>query len=616
MVRSTRYAAVAACLAMLAVVLGCSNKPMDARLQVDDYPAPERPEYRLRLVARRKFGTCTPRQVREMVVAQGRPEMMALGGSVFNGVSSMHINWWLADWSPPAQVARALHGVAAEGPVPGLRVAPYQDYGADPYGRNERGDLTFRLGLDLETTNLSRLGTAVRHQGWVMSRFKNYSTQKGDGLFVDNLSFAGAAIEDILYGTSRDYRRRLEVVRRIDTIKPDADKFWDDGPQARTYSSIIEHAKGVHTPIDIGKTAASLATIFFAENSSFVLNPTQDACIEEMTPLDQVLLRQPKRLLVGVGSNSGLFTFLYTGQPVDAYCGDVNFTFGDKVSQSKRYVSIRQSSGREFLSDMTMLLDKLAAEGRGIEQIYVMGQLRPSSIANLKPAPSLWPPGLGRYFASYDIDFAPEGSRSISGDEVERADEFNREINDRLKALVEARNKMGGTRFIFVDLEQMADKYDFKHTGRPEQQIVVTSADLPGLRKDIRLDNRTLTFSRSEELLEDGTPVGQRIEQGGMFSIDNLHPTVVGYAALATELLKAIKVEEGLVLTSGAQESISPVTAYARWTRGNVLRRQDRSLSGREDRLQAIFDLQASIGNSRHLDCLPSKPGVKPGVEQ
>lgn len=603
--KSARQVLVSACLATFILLAACDKPPVDATIQADDYPMPVKPDYRLQPVRNRSFGPCSPQIVRHLVDAYPRPDMMALGGSVFNGVSSMHINWWLADWSPPAQLARALSGGATEGPVPGLRVAPYPDYGADPFGWNQTGDPTFRLGLDLETTNLSSLGMTVRRQGWLMSRFKTYTARADNGPFVDNLSFAGAAISDVLYGTPRDYRRRLEAVRRIDTIAPDADKFWSDGPRARSFSKIIEHAKTVHTPIDIGKTAGALVPIFFAENSSFVLNPTQDSCLEDMTALDQVLLRQPKRLLVGVGSNSGLFTFLYTGQPVDRYCGDVDFAFGEKVYQWKRYVSIRQSSGQEFLGDMAKLLDKLATEGGRIEHIYVMAQLRPSSIANLKPSYGQSPPGLHRYFASYDIDFAPEGGITVSGEEVERADKLNSEVNQKLRELVEARNKLGRTRFIFVDLDAMADRYDFKHTGNPHSQIVIGESQLAGLQGEIRLDNRVLTFSRSEQLLGDGSSAGQRILEGGMFSLDNLHPTVVGYSALATELLKAIKSEEGITLAAGAEESISPPMAYARLIRGNVLRRHDKGLATREDWLQAAFDLAAGGSKARRLDCWP-----------
>ena len=607
MTSTTRYRIAAAGLTVIAVLSSCGKGPEDATLQVDDYPVVSVPDERLARVAGRSFGTCSPDDVHKTVAPFRRPAMMALGGSVFNGVSSMQINWWLADWSPPAQVARALHGIAKQEPVPGFAVPSYPDYGKDPYGKG-----TFRLGLDLETVNLSGLAPFVRDQAARMAWFKDYKATDGP-TFNDNLAFGGAAIDDILYGTARDYRRRLDAHRRSEAFPPDRDKPWKKYEGVRTYARIIEDAKNVRGLKEAASAAGALTTVFFAENSAFVLDPTRDACIEEMTPLDQVILRQPKRLIVGVGSNSGLFTFLYTGQPVNDYCGDVSFTFGKEVKEWKSYLSIADTSGPVFLQGMDRLLDKLVAEGKEIEHIYVLGQLRPSSIANLKPGRGQTErPGLGNYYESYVLDFAPEGSREVSGALVREADDLNRRINAALKARVEARNNgLTRTRFSFVDLDPVADGYDYKHSGMEDHQIVITSRHLPALgNKVVRLDNQVLSFSRRAERLSDGTSAGQHIEAGGMFSIDNLHPTVVGYSLVANELLKAIVKREKIELAPGALESISPQSLYAHYQgpNGNVLRRQDSSMASREDWLQIAFDAAATIRNARDLDCWPRRP--------
>ncbi len=44
-------------------------------------------------------------QCAELFKPYMRPEMMAIGDSLYNGVSSFRINWWLSEWSVPAQVA-------------------------------------------------------------------------------------------------------------------------------------------------------------------------------------------------------------------------------------------------------------------------------------------------------------------------------------------------------------------------------------------------------------------------------------------------------------------------------------------------------------------------------
>lgn len=633
-----RAVIAAACVSALVPLSGCGGgAPEDARLQIDDFvekgPNDFRvfPSERVSPVPVRQRFPCIAKHPEWS--AYNSPEMMALGGSIFNGVSSMQINWWLADWSPPAQVARALSGATESGPVPNMRMAPYPDYGIDPF-KPEGPGWTFRLGLDLETSGITELPTAVRRQGYTMERLRLY--RPGSPPFADNLSFAGASIDDILYGTPKDYRARLDLVRRIDTIKPDRSDFWADGPQPRSYASILEHARWVHLMGDATKTAAALPTLFFALNSAFVLDPTHDECLENMTALDQVLLRQPKRLLVGVGSNSGLFTFMGSGQPVDQFCGSTSISFGKEIREWKRYVPITRTSDEEFLDRMKILLDRLDRQGAGIEHIYVMGQLRPRVVANLVPTSrqgavgidSEYPPGQllagpKEYHPEYTLSFAPGGSRRIPGDDVKAADELNARVNDRLEAMVKSYNRGSEKRFVFVDLTPIED-HDVKHrarNGKPGEAYEVTKDQLPGLNRKIVLDNMPLEFSL-DKVTASGKVIGQRVVRGGMFSIDNLHPTVVGYAALAGELLKAMRdTEPKLNIDDKVIASVSPAAAYIRFAGrtdgvdGNILHSGDEGLVARRLRFQAAIDAFASLRNGK-LDCWERSPGPQRVIKQ
>ena len=653
---------VALSLVAATTVASCSGSapPVDATRQIDDFPRLEKPIARLKhkSLAKEFHKECSEEVLATLrpTEAEKRPEMMAIGGSVFNGVSSMQMNWWLTDWSPPAQVARALAGGTQARVPASFKVPRYPDDGLDPYGTTVNGEPHFRLGLDLETMDIhwfNLVEKAFRRQGWVMSNFDKHRPTGGPAL-NDNLSFAGAAVDDILYGTARDYRARLDAVRRIDRFEPDADGFWADGAQqSRTYRRIMEHAKKTNGIKDIAKTAGPLKTIFFALNSSFVLNPTRNPCLEHMTPLDQVRLRKPKRLLIGVGSNSGLFTFLSAGQPIDKMCGDIQFSYGEVVREEKRYVSIRQTAKEEFLASMQELLNRLSSDAKAIDHIYVMGQLRPRMIANLDPKPdrgvvgleALYPPGRPEadpttYHDQYFLDFAPGGSgRWLSGRELRLADELNDEVNNALEGMVKAQNaREGKRRFVFVDLKPL-ERYDVRHvadrdvlkrkpgvnvdparkkqpgeTGVRGQPIIVTDAHLNGLgERTIKLDNKVLSFSRGEETITDShgrtRQIGQQIKAGGIFSIDNLHPTVVGYALLAQELLDTIVEAEKLNLTPEVRASISPERAYAMTMgggkeitqHGNVLRRLDKGLATRQQLLQSLFDAGANIAGG--LDC-------------
>lgn len=584
MKRSVPARLVAVQLAILGALIlsSCQTTPKTERAEGD---TPTYPEERLASVSGRSFGNCSAAEVQTLIAKYRRPEMMALGGSVFNGVSSLQINWWLAQWSPPAQVARALGGGNLQSEIPGFKTAHYKDFGADPYGKTASGQPTFRMGMDLEITGVSGLTEAIRHQAFVMSDFETYRAEDGQ-YFNDNLGFGGAAIEDILYGTATSYRQQLDV-------RPAPKKVGDPTP---SYREMRDEAKATKNLLEAGRKTGPLIKTFYAVNSAFVLDPLHHECVSEMTALDQVMLRQPKRLLVGVGSNSGLFTFLIKGQDLQDVCADTSFNFSSPVQQVTRQVSIARTANREFLDNMGKMLDRLASsENRGIENIYVLGQLRPSSIANLKPVGSQKPPGPGNYYDKYELDFSTERTRVISGHAVRAVDQLNTTVNRELRAMVEAHNRTKGPRFVFVDLEALSDKLDFKHSGDPQHQVVVTREFLPGLREgeEVRLDNRTLGFSRAPLVLSNGTVAGQKIEQGGIFSVDNLHPTVVGYSKLANAMLDEIEKEEKIAIAPDGRTAIDPRALYARHEAydGNILRHPDRYLKHREDWLQALVNL-------------------------
>src|SRR5580765_2413643 len=48
---------------------------------------------------------CSEARLNELARPYMRPEMMALGDSLYNGVSSLRVNWWLSEWAAPSQVA-------------------------------------------------------------------------------------------------------------------------------------------------------------------------------------------------------------------------------------------------------------------------------------------------------------------------------------------------------------------------------------------------------------------------------------------------------------------------------------------------------------------------------
>ena len=81
-------------------------------------------------------------------------------------------------------------------------------------------------------------------------------------------------------------------------------------------------------------------------------------------------------------------------------------------------------------------------------------------------------------------------------------------------------------KLVFVDLYKMVDGFDAKHFG-------------PGRRLKVEVGGRTLHMSNYPF---SANAFGFR--QGGLFGLDNMHPSNVGYALLANTIGKAVAAAE------------------------------------------------------------------------
>ena len=69
------------------------------------------------LPAEFRDGKCEAGELDRLLAAYGRvgsTPMMALGDSLYNGMQSLHLNWWEAEWSTPALVALREGLIAAD----------------------------------------------------------------------------------------------------------------------------------------------------------------------------------------------------------------------------------------------------------------------------------------------------------------------------------------------------------------------------------------------------------------------------------------------------------------------------------------------------------------------
>ena len=165
--------------------------------------------------------------------------------------------------------------------------------------------------------------------------------------------------------------------------------------------------------------------------------------------------RQPKVLLVNIGSNEGLFRAAFLG------------AFDPQTLNS--VAAIPQK--------MEPLAEQLASLPSAVETIAFNSLVRPRTAPNLMPGsnPRGIYPGDG-YFSSYGPWIISEAG-TIPGETLRQFDQMTAEVNERVRVLMA--NKLGA-RFKFVDLYAASTSLDGKHyQNRP---LVVHSRSGKALR--------------------------------------------------------------------------------------------------------------------------------------
>ena len=314
----------------------------------------------------------------------GEPEAMAIGDSIFNGVRSATIDGTLARWSPPAQVARDR----------GWRMV------LPDYRRPVLFDLEaeIRDGIDLGRIRAHVLDNADR---WIEERGE-WSAHT----FFDNISVAGAAYGDLHDATAGDARAKIP--------------------------GLLERLRSGD-----GLDFETLAALWFNLNTAFLLNPSGHPELDDLTPLEQVASRKPKRLFINIGSNEGLFRIGVTG----------SFT-----RQNRASIGAIPNLART-------LAEALRDHCPDVGRIYFNLLIRPRTIANLAPrqdADMFEVPGDG-YFEHYVGRLA--ALNGMTGAQMRAFDEEIAGVNDETQ---EAMRQVLGDRIVFVDTYALSTKFDGK----------------------------------------------------------------------------------------------------------------------------------------------------------
>ncbi len=384
-----------------------------------------------------------------------RPDMMAIGDSLYQGVRSLTIKRGLMQVSAPAQIAEAL-GIRHRFTCP------------DP----ERPILVDMEAWLRMLPSLSDVKTdlAANADYW-FGKPKSPSGRE----FFENVAVASATVADLYtqsWQTTDDYLKGLPsgVKSRIKKLK------WSG--------------------LDLTQIVQSL-------NARFTLNPSGKPRYRGFTQIGLVAARLPKRLLINIGSNNGLWEMVFGADPA----GKINMK-----------------------QELRVLAQRLNALPPEVADIYFNSLGVPSTVPNLMPVPDQqeWErkPGPGAYYDRYENRFGFEYG-TMTGAQLERLDarvaKANEEARQILRAAFDDKKRLH-----FVDLASLQKSRDAKHRKQTKNNV-------------IKLKNRkTLSNVTTEAGFFGG------FARGGFAGLDGMHPTVVGYALMAERVLKVVaKAEPG-----------------------------------------------------------------------
>ncbi|NBC34509.1 MAG: hypothetical protein GVY13_17675 [Alphaproteobacteria bacterium] len=398
------------------------------------------------------------------------PPMMAIGDSLYQGVRSLTIRADMMRLAAPLQVAEAL-GVGADFSVP----QPKRPIVIDM----ERWIRDFP---DLQAISKALAANIAYWRGMPKSP---------DGrAFFENISIASAEFVG-LYGENAQLGLTWQKAH--------------DWLEAKVSDDLWKQLGDLDGLVEAVQDGFDLATFVMALNTRFVLNPQgpggPDAA-KTATPVEQVALRKPSRLLVNIGSNNGLYEM---GFEVDLV--DFDWTGFDTLIER---------------------LDALPAE---VEHIYWNGLGKPSAIANLMPVEYLAffdTPRPGHYFDNYENRFGFT-YKAAKGDIVKEMDQRIAKVNAEMQERIRSKAKTPD-RFHVVDLYALLEHYDAKH-------------DFKNTRRKVVMPNNKRLSNVFVETSPWPLPALQR---GGLFGLDGMHLSGVGYGLMAQTVLAAIGKAEGV----------------------------------------------------------------------
>jgi len=242
-----------------------------------------------------------------------------------------------------------------------------------------------------------------------------------------------------------------------------------------------------------------LRDLHIAINARFTLNPAQDPAVVDFTQLDWVRVRLPKRVIVQIGHNHGLYKV------------------GAEATVPASGVTGGHPSEGTYFDQWAELARQLAALPSEVEMVLVCLLPKAGAVANLRPK---GPERENGYALAYEPVFSVSPN-TLAGTDLAAVDQSIREANARIEQLVREAAVAKGTegRLRFISAFNLSDRFDFKNSGDIGRRIGVPGRPTVD---NLYLDRTLLTLT---------------LVAGGLQSADGMHATGLGYALLASEVM-------------------------------------------------------------------------------
>jgi lysophospholipase L1-like esterase len=294
-----------------------------------------------------------------------------------------------------------------------------------------------------------------------------------------------------------------------------SDMFDRRGGDARK-EALAAHAQlQASDNFDLG----AAARLWFSINDAFLLDPnggTAFAETSQLSQLEQVASRLPERLLVNIGSNEGLFRFGMLG----AYDStDLDFA--------------TCAGAQEIVRQARRLGQFLAAHLRNdLKWVYFNTLIRPRAVPNLAPyqdqdflANATRKALAGKYYGEYSTKVALRAP--VTSKAMKAYDQVIKTTNEEAVKAIGSELAATGIKLVPVDLYAAIEQYDSKHYGDGRAIEVKKAGKLVKRVTNLPFASSPLKF------------------QGGIAGLDNMHPSAIGYAAIANEMIRAYNAAEG-----------------------------------------------------------------------